>query len=187
MVKNQFGGGKAKGLARKNEKSDQNRRLRLSESEYEKYAIVRKICGGDGCEVICDDTKIRHAIIRGKFCGGKGKRQNIITASTLVLVGLRDWASEAGTSNKKEKCDILEVYSTVEVDQLKSHPKFPMDFMVCALRDTFGNSAKEAVDDEFIFSTVIQETQDELCDVQIKEKAEKFIIDNGEMIDIDDI
>jgi len=186
MVKNQFGGGKAKGLARKNEKADFHRRLRLSESEYEKYAIVRKLCGGDGCEVICDDNKIRHAIIRGKFSGGKGKRQNLITASTLVLVGLRDWAS--GNSEKKEKCDILEVYSAIEVDQLKTHPKFPTDFMTNALRDTFGNSAKETVDDEFIFSTSVDdENQEEIQDIHIKDKAEKFIIDNGDVIDIDDI
>lgn len=186
MVKNQFGGGRAKGLARKNEKTDHHRRLRLSESEYERYAIVRKLCGGDGCEVICDDNKIRHAIIRGKFSGGKGKRQNLITASTIVLIGLRDWAS--GSDGKKEKCDILEVYNALEVDQLKSHPKFPTDFMITALRDTFGNSAKETVDDEFIFSTAVAEEElEEVSDIHIKEKAEKFIVDNGEIIDIDDI
>jgi translation initiation factor IF-1 len=185
MVKNQFGGSRAKGLARKNERGDQNRRLRLSECEFEKYAIVRKICGGDGCEVICDDNVIRHAIIRGKFTGGKGKRQNMISSSTLVLVGLREWASS--NTGKKEKCDILEVYGALEIDQLKMHPKFPVDFMVNALRDTFGDSAKESAIDEFIFTSTVNDNVEEIDNVHIKDKAAQFVVDNGEIISIDDI
>lgn len=185
MVKNQFGGSRAKSLARKNEQGNNNCRLRLPECEFEKYAIVRKVCGGDGCEVICDDNVIRHAIIRGKFTGGKGKRQNIISASTLVLVGLREWASI--NTGKKEKCDVLEVYSALEVDQLKSIPKFPIDFMVNALRDTFGNSVKESAIDEFVLTSTVENNVEEINEVHIKDKAEQFVVDNGESISIDDI
>ena len=69
MVKNTQGGGKAKGLARKNNKIDYNKKLRLSDCDAEKYAIVRKVLGGDICDVICDDDVIRQGIIRGKFAG----------------------------------------------------------------------------------------------------------------------
>ena len=142
MVKNQYGGSGAKGLARKDEKGYQNRKLRMPESQYELFAIVRKIYGGDSCEIICDDKIVRRGIIRGKFSGGKGKRQNLITNSTLVLVGIRDWATVK--EGKIESCDILEVYSSIEVEQLKTNPKFPIDFMINALRDTFGASARES-------------------------------------------
>jgi translation initiation factor IF-1 len=101
MVKNQFGGSKSKGLARKNEKEVYNRRLRMPECEEEKFAIVKKIYGGDMCEVMCEDNIVRIGVIRGKFSGGKGKRHNLIAISTLVLVGLRSWATS--NTDKKDK------------------------------------------------------------------------------------
>ena len=185
MVKNTQGGGKAKGLARKNNKIDYNKKLRLSECDAEKYAIVRKNMGGDICEVICDDHIIRYAIIRGKFNAGKGKRQNMITSSCLVLVGLREWAST--NTDKKEKCDILEVYNPIEVDQIKLHPKFPIDFMLQALQGIVGTNAKESSSDGFGFSSISEQNLDEIDDAKIREKTEQFIVDNGEAISLDDI
>jgi initiation factor 1A len=179
MVKNTFGGSKAKGYARKNEKSSISNRLRMVEDEAEKYGIVRKIFGGSICEVFCHDLVTRQGIIRGKF-RGKGKRNNIIASGTLVLVGLRDWATES-KSDKHEQADILEVYSSFELDQLKQKPSFPVDFLENAMREIFGNTSAEEKCDGFKFSTI-----EEVKSIDIKDSAVD-IIEAGEEIDIDDI
>jgi len=180
MVKN-TGGNKAKGFARKNEKSNQPNKLRMSECPEEKYAIVRKIYGGALCEIFCDDLKTRQGVIRGKF-RGKGKRGNIINAGTIVLIGTRDWAS-GSTNGKLEQADILEVYSPIELDQLKQKPTFPTDFLESSMREMFGNSTAGEKNDEFIFSTI-----EEITTENTTNAPETFIaIDNGEIINVDDI
>jgi translation initiation factor IF-1 len=181
MVKN-TGGNKAKGFARKNEKSNQPNKLRMSECPEEKYAIVRKIYGGSLCEIFCDDLKTRQGVIRGKFRGGKGKRNNIINAGTIVLIGTREWATEP-TNGKLEQADILEVYSLIELDQLKQKPTFPTDFLESSMREMFGNSTAGEKNDEFIFSTIEEET----TETNIKTPETFITIDNGEMINVDDI
>ena len=115
MGKNVFGGNKSKKFARVPTGGGRNK-LRVVEEEGEMYAIVTKMLG-NGCSVHCADNVSRLCIIRGKF-QGKGKSMNIIAAGTWVLVGLRDWESvkEGGTP----KCDLLEVYSHVDKERLKS-------------------------------------------------------------------
>lgn len=118
MVKNATGGNRHKGLARKNEVSN-NTKLRISDCEEEKYANVTKMFGNGMCEVLCHDNKTRICIIRGKF-RGKGKRKNFVTLGAIVLVGTRDaWSSDS------DKCDLLELYDLNELEQLKLIPSFP--------------------------------------------------------------
>ena len=117
MVKNAFGGSKSKSIARKHESALSHNHVRMVQDPSEKYAIVRKIFGGSICQVFCHDLISRQAIIRGKF-RGKGKRNNIISPGTLVLVGLRDFSHSS-------TCDILEVYSSFEFDFLSQKPSFP--------------------------------------------------------------
>lgn len=179
MVKN-TGGNKAKSFARKNEKPSGSSKLRMSECDEEKYAVVRKIYGGCVCEVFCDDLKYRKGIIRGKF-RGKGKRNNIINPGTVVLVGIRDWESES--SDKLEQSDILEVYSPLELDQLKQKPKFPNDFLETSMREMFGNSSSSDKNDEFVFTSIDEPSvgiTDTTTDKSTFETSE-------EIIDIDDI
>jgi initiation factor 1A len=178
MVKNAFGGSKAKGYARKNETAGSNR-LRMVEDDAEKYGIVRKIFGGSMCEVFCHDNISRQGIIRGKF-RGKGKRNNIITSGTLVLVGLREWATES-KSDKLEQADILEVYSAFELDQLKQKPSFPVDFIENSMREMFGNTSAGEKTDGFNFSTIEQVESIYVKDTNID------TIDAEEEVDIDDI
>ena len=157
MVKNRFGGSKSKGLARKNEKEDYNRKLRVPQCEEEKYAIVKKIYGGDMCEVLCEDNVVRIAIIRGKFSGGKGKRHNIITVSTLLLVGLRSWATVKHDS--LEKTDVLEVYSSIEYDLLSSISSFPsllITFKLSLNAPIIGDNHNNT--DSFIFTSITTST-----------------------------
>jgi translation initiation factor IF-1 len=181
MVKN-LGGNKAKSFARKNEKPTNSNKLRMSECDEEKYAVVRKIFGGCVCEVFCDDLKYRKGIIRGKF-RGKGKRNNIIGPGTVVLVGIRDWASET-SSDKLEQSDILEVYSPLELDQLKQKPKFPNDFLETSMREMFGSSSSSDKNDEFIFTNVEDSSG---IDTSASTSAIDTFETAEEVINIDDI
>lgn len=178
MVKNTFGGSKAKCFARKNQTAGSSR-LRMVEDNSEKYGIVRKIFGGSICEVFCHDNVSRQGIIRGKF-RGKGKRNNIITSGTVVLIGIRDWATES-KSDKLQQVDILEVYSAFELDQLKQKPSFPVEFLENSMREMFGNTSAGEKCDGFNFSTIEQVESIYVNDTNID------IIDAEEEVDIDDI
>jgi len=178
MVKNTTGGSRAKCLARKNEQSGGALRLRVAQEEGEQYAIVRKIYGGTRCEVFCDDSVSRQGIIRGKF-SGRNKRHNVIQAGTIVLVGLREWAT--CKEGKMEECDVLEVYSAMEVDQLKQRPTFPTDFLDTSMRDMFGQSKAGGKADEFLFTSADEP------DFVMTESTEVVTMPTGEEISIDDI
>jgi initiation factor 1A len=146
MVKN-TGGKRTKGLARKNETGFSVNRLRVPECEQERYAVVRKIFGGSRCDVFCDDLVARQAIIRGKF-SGKNKRRNIIAPGTIILIGIRDWATLS--ESKIQECDVLEVYSPLEFDQLKQRPSFPYAF----LNINNNNTDNKQPFDDFVFSSI---------------------------------
>jgi len=176
MVKN-FGGKKTKSVARKTQQTNTNFdiRLRMSTCPEEKYAIVRKLYG-NSCSVLCDDSKERLAIIPGKFSRRNNKRNNFIAPGSVVLVGIREWATVV--EGKTEKCDLLEVYSTLELDQLKQRPNFPTHF-IDSIHDSSGESNTDAcvfssIEDTFIPST-------ESSDNKI------FMHTDQQDIDIDDI
>jgi initiation factor 1A len=176
MVKNTTGGGRAKCLARKNE-TQHTTRLRMIEDDGENYAVVRKVFGGNRCEVLCDDLVTRQAIIRGKFTG-KNKRRNVIQSETVILVGLREWATVK--DGKQEECDVLEVYSAMEVDQLKQRPSFPTDFLDSSIREIKGISS-ESKPDIFAFSSMDEP------EVMETNTSDMVLMETGEEIDIDDI
>jgi len=123
MVKNDAGGNKGKGLARKHvnaAKGGGSKQLRVATDAAEKYAIVSKMLGNGMCYVNLLDGTIGNklCIIRNKF-KGRGKRDNILDSGSWVLVGLRDWSS------KQDTCDLLEVYNDGERDRLmKNEPCF---------------------------------------------------------------
>ena len=116
MVKNDAGGNKGKGLARKHvnaAKCGSSKQLRVATHEAEQYAVVSKMLGNGMCYVRLLDgsTGDRLCIIRNKF-KGRGKRDNILDTGSWVLVGLREWSS------KQDTCDLLEVYNAAERDRL---------------------------------------------------------------------
>jgi len=123
MVKNDAGGNKGKGLARKHvnaAKGGGSKQLRVATDSAEKYAVVSKMLGNGMCYVNLLDGTIgsKLCIIRNKF-KGRGKRDNILNTGSWVLVGLRDWSS------KQDTCDLLEVYNDGERDRLrKNEPCF---------------------------------------------------------------
>ena len=123
MVKNDAGGNKGKGLARKHvnaAKCGSSKQLRVATDAAERYAIVSKMLGNGMCYVRLLDgsTRDRLCIIRNKF-KGRGKRDNILDSGSWVLVGMREWSS------KQDTCDLLEVYNATERDRLqKNEPCF---------------------------------------------------------------
>ena len=120
MVKNQFGGNKNKGQARKFVGAKPTNKLRIAESEGEIYAVVLKMNGNGMFHAMGIDKKLRLGFIRGKF-SGKGKRDNMVEMGKWVLLGDREWSATATTSSDtKIKSDLLEVYNDGEKDRLKS-------------------------------------------------------------------
>ena len=125
MVKNDTGGNKGKGLARKHvnaAKCGGSKLLRVATDEAERYAVVSKMLGNGMCYVRLlsggGSTGDKLCIIRNKF-KGRGKRDNILDSGSWVLVGMREWAS------KQDTCDLLEVYNDGERDRLmKNEPCF---------------------------------------------------------------
>ena len=122
MVKNNTGGNKSKKQGRKfaapslEGGGGAQQKVRRAENVGEMYAAITKIFGGTSCKIICIDGTSRDCIIRRKFNSAGGKRQNMLSIGTWVLVGLRDWEVR---TNGEQKCDLLEVYSPFEKDRLK--------------------------------------------------------------------
>lgn len=121
MVKNIHGGGGHKKFARKHTISKPNNKLRVSEDEFEVYAVVTKMLGNGMFHCHCMDNVVRLGHIRGKFTG-RGKRDNMVTGGSWVLIGLREWDADKTTNEKKlQHCDLLEVYSEADKEYLKNN------------------------------------------------------------------
>ena len=115
MVKN-FGGNKAKKQGRKHviNATTFNEKLRIATEEGELYGYVLKMYGNGMCNVLGINGKEYLCHIRNKF-RGRSSRNNMVTMGSWVLVGLREW--ETG---EKRSCDLLEIYTSNEVEQLKT-------------------------------------------------------------------
>ena len=84
--------------------------VRTASSADEKYAIVQKRLGNGWLSVKCMDGVVRLCNIPKKF---SGKKKEVINVDAWLLVGLREFET------KKDKCDVLEIYSPQEVASLK--------------------------------------------------------------------
>lgn len=116
MVKN-FGGKKSKRLGRKHVQAAAEAALvkcRLKDPALsgERYAVVCRLLGGDMCEVLETSGARRVCVIRKRF-RGRNKRDHMVAAGGLVLVGLREWEA-------RPKCDLLEVYSGGDLARIAS-------------------------------------------------------------------
>ena len=181
MVKNQTGGNRAKSFARKNETSVGRERLRLAECDEEVYACVNKLFGNT-CSVTTIDGETLIGHIRKKF-SGRGKRTSIITDRCVVLVGMRHWEKTA------KNCDILEVYSSHEVEQLKNIPKIRFERLLPLIMSAGSSEDKHTkVEDAFDFG-IASSSPDNDDDVKeiLESKTEIFELNQQEEINIDDI
>ena len=126
MVKNKKGG-RHKHMARKHVNASNNfksRKLREPKESGEMIARIVKVEGGSNFEVLCNDNKRRLLVVRKKF-KGRNKRDNSLKIDTMVMVGLRDW--QVLTEKKREKVDLLEVYNTDQLPELKKVNKINLD------------------------------------------------------------
>jgi initiation factor 1A len=122
MVKNKTGGSRHKKQARKNVNAPVSKKLRLAKEDGEMYAKVETIYGNGMAEVLCEDNVRRLLILRRKFMG-RNKRDNFISVNGVLLVGRRLWSVVSG--NKKEKVDLLYVYSDGNIEDLKKRANLP--------------------------------------------------------------
>jgi translation initiation factor IF-1 len=120
MVKNKTGGKSHRKMASKNANMSTKATLRLAKEKDETYGRVLKLLGNGMADVLCTDKKTRLLQIRKKF-RGRNKRDNTISMDTMVLIGLRSW--EARAKGKRERVDLLYVYSASQYDELKQIPE----------------------------------------------------------------
>ena len=180
MVKN-AGGNKQKKQGRKHTSGGGGGgQLRIAKDEDEMYAAVVKIYGGGRAEVKCIDRAERIMIIRNKF-KGRGKRDNIISPGTWVLVGLRSW--EVKNVDAKETCDLLEVYSSNDQDALKQTENKPWS-IIAGIGRVAGNADQDDNDVAFVDAQTAE--YEAAIDNQLQE-ASIVSDDDDDEINIDDI
>ena len=180
MVKNTTGGTKTKGLARKHQSDGGDSKLRLPTNELELVACVTKMLGNGMCEIYTNKDVRLIGHIRNKF-RGRNKRNNMISASMIVLIGLRDW------ENPVKNCDILTIYEDSQVSQLKNIPNIQMENVIRRSQElAFAGEKVPTSDFEFTKNTDADEDEKETMQNTMK-KSETFTIEGLGEIDMDDI
>lgn len=192
--KNVHGGAGHKKFARKHTSSgsSSNSFIRTSQDPNEIYAIATKMLGNNMFHCHCIDNKVRLCHIRGRF-GGRNKRDNIISAGTWILVGLREWENDSSGSLKKlQQCDLLEIYSGISKERLKELEDYDWSILNANDLSKVDNTLTESEDD-FKFMTDRDEEIMRLNE-EMKSNTSKRITmieeqnkDEDEEIDIDNI
>jgi len=180
MVKNNLGGNKSKGFARKN-LVKRDTALRVANEEGEIYAQAVKVMGGNIASAIDIDGNPLRVHIRGKF-RGRGKRDNFIQADTWLLVGFHSWECKTG---EIRNCDLLEVYSDNDKNRLKTSVT-SVNWSKFIANETqkfgdYGSGDAEGI----IFAD--EDTQEYENLIAAQASTKHIIIDDGEAIDVDDI
>jgi initiation factor 1A len=184
MVKNTTGGSKAKGQARKfTSGAKQSRALRVSTDESEVYAQVTKYLGNAMCDVICSDSVTRLCHIRGKF-RGRGKRDNMVLLGSWLLVGLREWATEK--KDKKESCDLLEVYGDSDKESLKNIKTVDWSVFMANDSKTIEASDIEFSNDKMEEHQALMDEEFEMSKTNVK-KTVIALGEDDEDVNVDDI
>jgi translation initiation factor IF-1 len=185
MVKNSTGGNKSKGLARKNI-IKRDSALRVAQEDGEIYAQIVKIMGGCIASAIDIDGNPLRAHIRGKF-RGRGKRDNLITTNTWVLVGLHSWQSDKCNPGQIRDCDILEVYNDMDKTRLKnSINSINWSKFITNETKTLGDDIEDN-DDGFSFVDDTTQEYENLIAAHSCQEKNNTIIDDEEEINVDDI
>ena len=192
MVKNTHGGSGHKKFGRKfTNNSGAGSKLRISEDAYEKYAIVTKMCGNNNIHVHCLDNVARLCHIRGKF-SGRRKKDNFVTVGTWILVGVREYDDATGSAEatpaassakiKLKECDLLEVYTSVEKEQLKNNEDENWDILTSHDTSVLNKDMNTDTKDDVRFTT---EHDDELETLIQTTTNATNTIGNDEHINVD--
>ena len=206
MVKNTHGGSGHKKFARKHTSSKNNNKLRTIEEEGEMYAIVTSLCGNNMFICHCIDNQSRLGRIRGKFSGGRGKRDNMLVVGGWVLVGLREWdvsdtntnVNNINTKNQKmQECDLLEVYSESDKNQLIDSESENWSILISNDKSrSLTNNGYDDAETSIYFATDKDIERNELIEKMNSETEKKISLNNTtnnslqnyeEEINIDDI
>lgn len=181
MVKNTTGGTKTKGLARKHQSSGGDTKLRLPANELELVACVTKMLGNGMCEIYTNKDVRLIGHIRNKF-RGRNKRNNMISASMIVLIGLRDW------ENPVKNCDILTIYDDSQVSQLRNIPNIHMNNVLRRSQE-LSFAGEKIAESDFEFAANIDDDDEEEKGTpqNTMKKSETFTIEGLGEIDMDDI
>ena len=186
MVKNNIGGNKSKGFARKN-MIKRDTALRVIHEDGEIYAQAIKVMGGSIASAIDLQGNPLRVHIRGKF-RGRGKRDNFIAPNTWLLVGLHEWKKTDSLKHGDVRdCDVLEVYSESDKLRLKNSVT-SVDWSTFINNDTRTIGSKTEVDNSGIeFADEATQEYEELIASQTAGGMNTIIMDDGEAIDVDDI
>jgi len=176
MVKNKKGGRNHRKMASKHAQPVNISRIRFAKDEDEMYGKVVKMLGGRRAEIICNDKKTRILEIRKKF-GGRNKRDNFIGLESVVLVGVRSW--EHRQEGKKEKADLLYVYSTGQLERLKNESNVDEIILPNAM------IINDKEDSGFIISNT-ETWEDKLEEIQVDSVPQNIKLTNNENKDDDD-
>ena len=185
MVKNKKGGSKHKKMASKFAKAPTIRKtLRLANPREpcEIYARVINIYGGSNIGVICNDGVERLCIMRRKF-RGRNKRDNQISLNKILLVGKRDW--EVVGPKKKEKVDLLYIYSEYQYEQLKNDKTITQHIW-----KEVNEEIKKEENTGFTFTNEVDILEDDNIIINMNSnttKTDNKKITEAEVIDWDDI
>ena len=176
MVKNTTGGTKTKGLARKHQTRGDTK-LRLPEDpSLEKIACVTKMFGNGMCEIYTSANIKLMCHIPGKF-RGKNKRNNLLSPTSVILVGLREWERPA------KNCDLLTIYDETHINQLRNIPNIDMN-NIMKLKNANIMDGKDNTDDNIEFGYVDEK---EKIVAPVGKTNEVFTLENTMEVDIDDI
>jgi translation initiation factor IF-1 len=146
---------------------------------------VTKLLGNGMCHVWCQDDKTRLCIIRGRF-RGKNKRDNMIAVGKWILIGLREYETEK--KDKMDNCDLLEIYSDHDKEELKI--KVKIDWRKFIENDSANTFTKHDSDNNIVFSDEKEDEYKQLIENNIGKKMklqEEESENENEEIDIDDI
>jgi translation initiation factor IF-1 len=185
MVRNNTGGNKAKGYARKNLIKTVSA-LRVSEDPSEIYAQTIKISGGSMCRVNDLKGQELNCHIRGKF-RGRGKRDNLIVPGTWLLVGLREWEKEP-SPGKLLNCDLIEVYSETDKVRLKNSVTL-VDWTPFIANDTKTIGTTDISNDDIEFADEKTQEYQAIIEQHVKSGKSNIVIHNEDdtEINVDDI
>ena len=188
MVKNNTGGNKAKGFARKN-LVKRDTALRVAEETGEIYAQAVKVMGGSIASAIDIDGNPLRAHIRGKF-RGRGKRDNFIAPGTWLLVGLHTWEDKSPSkAGEIRNCDILEVYNEIDKNKLRTTvTSINWSKFIANDSKTLGDDKMEEDLAGFEFADEATQEYEQLIAAQASAGASiTIVMDDGEEVDVDDI
>ena len=116
--RNLQGGNKTKSMARNSGVLE--REIRVPQTEEEEYGIVTAVSGNGRFRITSENKKSYIGILPGSMKGNK-KRKNYVELNSIVLIDNR---SSWQTAKELSQADIVHVYSSNHVQELKLHEKF---------------------------------------------------------------